>query len=168
MSMSSMSEAEVLRTRLGATPSVEEWTEVVRSCAARIGPAMGLPACKVIATLKAPPSGLTGVAIALEGAKPHVLIGVLSNQVGRTAIARAIFQMDAHEKPKPEDETDAVGELANVISGHVKAEMAAVDTAMRIGLPSAVNAESFAARTDQITLRVSFGVVPAALVVTRL
>jgi hypothetical protein len=39
---------------------------------------------------------------------------------------------------------------------------------MRIGLPSAVSAESFAARADQITLRVSFGSVPAALVVTRL
>ena len=97
-----------------------------------------------------------------------MLIGVLSNQVGRTAIARAIFQMDASERPKPEDETDAVGELANVISGHVKAAMSQVDSSMRIGLPSAVNAESFAARNDQITLRVSFGAVPAALVVTRL
>jgi chemotaxis protein CheY-P-specific phosphatase CheC len=150
-------------------PTVEIWTEVVRGCAANVGPLMGLPPCKVIATLKAPPSGLTGVAIALEGTKPHVLIGVLSNQVGRTAIARAVFQMEPHEKPKPEDETDAVGELANVISGHVKAAMyAQVDATMRIGLPSAVNAESFAARSDQITLRVSFGVVPAALVVTRL
>lgn len=166
--MSTTSEAEVLGTTLGATPSVEDWTEVVRGCAARVGPAMGLPACRVIATLKAPPSGLTGVAIALEGTKPHVLIGVLSNQVGRTAIARAIFQMDASERPKPEDETDAVGELANVISGHVKAAMSQHDSNMRIGLPSAVNAESFAARNDQITLRVSFGAVPAALVVTRL
>ena len=166
--MSTMSEATVLEVKPGATPSVEQWTEVVRGCAARIGPAMGLPACKVIATLKAPPSGLTGVAIALEGTKPHVLIGVLSNQVGRTAIARAIFQMGPSEKPKPEDETDAVGELANTISGHVKAAMAALDATMRIGLPSAVNAESFAARNDQITLRVSFGAVPAALVVTRL
>ena len=149
-------------------PSVEAWTEVVRGCAENVGPAMGLPVCKVIATLKAPPSGLTGVAISLEGIKPHVLIGVLSNQMGRTAIARAIFQMEAHERPKPEDEADAVGELANVISGHVKAAMSQVDTTMRIGLPSVVNAESFATRTDQITLRVSFGVVPAALVVTRL
>lgn len=153
---------------LAGSPTIEDWTEVVRGCAANVGPAMGLPACRVIATLKAPPSGLTGVAITLEGTKPHVLIGVLSNQVGRTAIARAIFQMEPNEKPKPEDETDAVGELANVISGHVKAAMSQLDSNMRIGLPSAVNAESFAARTDQITLRVSFGVVPAALVVTRL
>jgi chemotaxis protein CheY-P-specific phosphatase CheC len=154
---------------IASAPTVEVWTEIVRDCASRVGPAMGLPGCKVIATLKAPPAGLTGVAIALEGAKPHVLIGVLSNQVGRAAIARAIFQMGPNERPKPEDETDAVGELANVISGHVKSAMAAqVDATMRIGLPSAVNAESFAARADQITLRVSFGVVPAALVVTRL
>ena len=141
---------------------------MVRGCAANVGPAMGLPAYKVITTLKAPPSGLTGVAIALEDTKPHVLIGVLSNQIGRTAIARAIFQMEANERPKPENETNAIGELANVISGHVKAAMSQVDSNMRIGLPSAVNAESFAARTDQITLRVSFGAVPAALVVTRL
>jgi CheY-specific phosphatase CheX len=148
--------------------SVEHWTEVVRGCAANVGPAMGLPPCQVLATLKAPPAGLTGVAITLEGTKPHVLIGVLSNQVGRSAIARAVFQMSPEERPKPEDETDAVGELANVITGHVKAVMRELDTTMRIGLPSAVSAEAFSSRTDQITLRVSFGSVPAALVVTRL
>jgi CheY-specific phosphatase CheX len=163
-----MSKVAIQQSNIADAPTVEDWTEVVRDCAASVGPAMGLPPCKVIATLKAPPSGLTGVAIALEGSKPHVLIGVLSNQVGRTAIARAIFQMEPHERPQPEDEADAVGELANVISGHVKAAMNQVDANMRIGLPSAVNAESFAARSDQITLRVSFGVVPAALVVTRL
>ena len=41
-------------------------------------------------------------------------------------------------------------------------------SASPIGLPSAVSAEAFSARSDQITLRVSFGSVPAALVVTRL
>jgi CheY-specific phosphatase CheX len=148
--------------------SVEHWTEVVRGCAANVGPAMGLPPCQVLATLKAPPAGLTGVAITLEGTKPHVLIGVLSNQVGRSAIARAVFQMSPEERPKPEDETDAVGELANVITGHVKAIMRDLDNTMRIGLPSAVSAEAFSSRSDQITLRVSFGSVPAALVVTRL
>ncbi|MEY4577806.1 MAG: Chemotaxis phosphatase CheX [Pseudomonadota bacterium] len=148
--------------------TVETWTKVVRGCAANVGPAMGLPPCQVIATLKAPPAGLTGVAVTLEGVKPHVLIGVLSNQVGRTAIARAIFQMQPDERPKPEDETDAVGELANVITGHVKSVMSRLDKTMRIGLPSAVSAEAFASRTNQITLRVSFGTVPAALVVTRL
>lgn len=151
-----------------ALDTVEYWTNVVRGCAANVGPAMGLPPCQVIATLKAPPAGLTGVAVTLEGVKPHILIGVLSNQVGRTAIARTIFQMQPDERPKPEDETDAVGELANVISGHVKAAMSRLDPTMRIGLPSAVSAEAFAARTNQITLRVSFGTVPAALVVTRL
>jgi CheY-specific phosphatase CheX len=127
---------------------------------------MGLPPCQIIATLKAPPAGLTGVAVTLEGIKPHVLIGVLSNQIGRSAIARTIFQMRPDERPKPEDETDAVGELANVISGHVKSIMCRLDPTMRIGLPSAVSAEAFATRTNQITLRVSFGAVPAALVVT--
>jgi CheY-specific phosphatase CheX len=151
-----------------ALDTVEHWTEVVRGCAANVGPAMGLAPCHVIATLKAPPAGLTGVAVTLEGTKPHVLIGVLSNQVGRTAIARAIFQMEPSEAPKPEDETDAVGELANCISGHVKAVMSKLDGTMRIGLPSAVSAEAFSARSNQITLRVSFGSVPAALVVTRL
>jgi CheY-specific phosphatase CheX len=152
----------------GKLESVERWTEVVRDCASNVGPAMGLSQCQVLATLKAPPAGLSGVAVALEGIKPHVLIGVLSNAAGRTAIARALFQMEPTERPKPEDETDAVGELANVISGHVKSVMCRLDSTMRIGLPSAVSAESFSARSDQITLRVSFGTVPAALVVTLL
>ena len=152
----------------GKLESVERWTEVVRDCAANVGPMMGLAPCQVLATLKAPPAGLTGVAVSLEGVKPHVLISVLSNAAGRTAIARALFQMEASERPKPEDETDAVGELANVISGHVKSVMSPIDATMRIGLPSAVSAESFSTRSDQITLRVSFGTVPAALVVTLL
>lgn len=148
--------------------SVEEWIEVVRDCAANVGPAMGLAPCQVLGTLKAPAAGLSGVAITLEGDKPHVLIGVLSNQVGRAAIARALFQMGPTELPKPEDETDAVGELANVISGHVKAAMSRLDAKMRIGLPYAVNADAFAPSAGQVTLRVSFGSVPAALVVTLL
>lgn len=152
----------------GSLESVERWTEVVKDCAADVGPAMGLARCQVLAKLKAPPTGLSGVAVTLEGKKPHVLIGVLSNQAGRTAIARALLQMQPEEQPKPEDETDAVGELANVITGHVKAVMCKLDATMRIGLPSAVSAEAFSARTDQITLRVSFGTVPAALVITRL
>jgi CheY-specific phosphatase CheX len=151
-----------------AVNGVERWSEAVRECAANVGPAMGLPPCQVIAVLKAPPSGLSGVAVTLEGEKPLVLIGVLSNQAGRTAIARAVFQMSADEYPKPEDETDAVGELANVITGHVKTLMSRLDATMRIGLPSAVSAEAFSARPQQITLRVSFGTVPAALVVTLL
>jgi hypothetical protein len=152
----------------GNITSVEHWTEVVRDCAANVGPAMGLAPCQVLGTLKAPASGLSGVAITLEGDRPHVLIGVLSNQAGRAAIARALFQMDPTESPRPEDETDAVGELANVISGHVKAAMCRIDSKMRIGLPYAVNADEFRACAGQVTLRVSFGSVPAALVVTLL
>jgi hypothetical protein len=151
-----------------ADAGVEQWMEAVRGCAVKVGPAMGLPPCQVLAMLKAPPAGLSGVAVTLEGVKPHVLIGVLSNQVGRAAIARAIFQMEADEKPKPEDETDSLGELANCISGQVKAVMSTVDKTMRIGLPSAVSAEAFSPRNHQITLRVSFGSVPAALVVSLL
>ena len=151
-----------------AFESVERWTEVVRECAANVGPAMGLAACQVLATLKVPPAGLTGVAVSLDGVRPHVMIGVLSNHAGRMAIARSVFQMEPGEKPRPEDEIDAVGELANCISGHVKTIMCRIDATMRIGLPSAVSAEAFAARADQVTLRVSFGSVPAALVVTLL
>jgi hypothetical protein len=149
-------------------PSVEHWIEVVRDCAANVGPAMGLAPCQVLGTLKAPAAGLSGVAVALENDKPIVLIGVLSNSAGRAAIARALFHMAPNESPRPEDETDAVGELANVITGHVKAAMRRVDVKMRIGLPYAVSADAFAHGTSQITLRVSFGTVPAALVVTLL
>lgn len=146
--------------------SLERWTEVVRDCACKVGPAMGLAPCRVLGTLKAPAAGLSGVAVTLDSDRPRLLIGVLSNQAGRSAIARALFQMGPSESPKPEDESDAVGELANVISGHVKSAMKRVDSKMRIGLPYAVNAEAFAPSPEQVTLRVSFGDVPAALVVT--
>jgi hypothetical protein len=155
-------------TDVSKIDNVEHWISVVRDCACNVGPAMGLAACQVLGTLKAPAAGLTGVAVTLEGDRPHVLIGVLSTPAGRAAIARAIFQMGPSESPKAEDEIDAVGELANVISGHVKASMSRLDAKMRIGLPYAVNASAFAACPGQVTLRVSFGSVPAALVVTML
>lgn len=146
--------------------TVDEWTAAVRECAANVGDAMGLAPCRVLGTLKAPAAGLSGVAIKLEGEKPHLLIGVLSNSAGRAAIARAMFQMGPTDSPNPEDETDAVGELANCITGQVKALVNSIDAKMRIGLPYAVNGDAFAPAPGRVTLRISFGSVPAALVVT--
>ena len=77
--------------------SVEQWSAVVRECASNVGPAMGLAPCQVLATLKAPANGLSGVAITLENERPIVLIGVFSNSGGRAAIARAVFQMGPSE-----------------------------------------------------------------------
>lgn len=163
-----MTRGPLVATDPAVTDDVEQWIAVVRDCAAKIGPAMGLAPCQVLGTLRAPAAGLTGVAVTLEGERPHVLIGLLSNPAGRAAIARAIFRMGPSELPRPEDEIDAVGELMNVITGHVKATMKRLDAKMRIGLPYAVNASAFAPCPGQVTLRVSFGSVPAALVVTLL
>lgn len=152
----------------GTVASVESWTDAVLGCASKVGPMLGLAPCEVLARIRLPPSGLSGMAVTLEGKRPHVRIGVLTNPAGRAAIARALFRMEPHEKPEERDEADAVGELANVITGHVKAAMSALDTTMRIGLPTRVSADAFAGTGEQVTLRVSFGGVAAALVVTLL
>jgi CheY-specific phosphatase CheX len=156
------------QARVSPKGDVETWIDAVKDSASNVGPILGLPACEVLARIKTPPAGLSGMAVTLEGRTPLVRIGLLTNAAGRTAIARALFRMEETESPNELDERDAIGELTNVISGHVKAVMSPVDATMRIGLPSQVNADAFAGATEQITLRVSFGGVAAALVVTML
>lgn len=108
------------------------------------------------------------MAVALRGSCAHVRIGVLTNSTGRGELARALLRMDPAESPSERDENDALGELTNVITGHVKVVMSTIDGTMRIGLPAHVNTDAFLESSEQITLRVSFGGVPAALVVTML
>jgi hypothetical protein len=102
------------------------------------------------------------MAVTLEGRPTCVVIAVVSNPEGRGAIARALFQLDAGQKPEPRDEADAVGELTNVIAGRIKVALA--EFAFRLSVPSALATEG-AAPTQQVALRISFGSVPAALVI---
>jgi hypothetical protein len=155
-------------SRPDAHTDLETWTLAVCDCAGKVGPVLGLVPFQVVGRIKTPPTGLSGMAITLEGKRPLIRIGVLTNGPGQVAIARALFQMGPTETPSDSDGTDALGELANVISGHVKASMSAVDTTMRLGLPTRVGGDALSNANETITLRVSFGGVPAALVVAAL
>lgn len=149
-------------TALNAAPNMERLAKVAGECVVALGPVLGLQACRALGQLKLAPSGLSGMAVMLEGGSPAIVIGVLSNPAGRAAIARALFQMNESEQPQASDENDAVGELANVIAGRIKVALS--QPSLRLSVPAAISAEE-APRGEQVTLRLSFGSVPAALVV---
>jgi len=140
----------------------ERLAKVAGDCLLALGPVLGLSHCRLLGQLRLAPSGLSGMAVTLEGNVASVVVGVLSNQEGRTAIARALFQMGAGEQPAARDEADAVGELANVIAGRIK--LALSELSSRLSVPTALAADA-APLGEQVTLRISFGNVPAALVI---
>jgi CheY-specific phosphatase CheX len=63
------------------------------------------------------------------------------------------------------DQDDAIGELANVLAGRIKAATAATDHTMRLAPPEKITGEAFAAYARFSAIRVSFGTIPAALVI---
>lgn len=144
------------------TLSLERLAKVGGDCLLALGPVLGLQHCRLLGQLKAAPPGLSGMVVAIEGGSPTILVGVLSNPEGRTAIARAVFEMGQGELPDPRDEADAVGELANVIAGRVKVALGRLSC--RLSVPSAWAVDT-AQAGERAALRVSFGSVPAALVI---
>lgn len=145
--------------------TAENLAKVAVESAAALSPALGLVPCQVVAHLKTSPPGLTGMAVRIEGQKVTVVIGVLSNAAGRSQIARALFQLETNQEAAMNDQDDAIGELANVLAGRIKAATAAADATMRLTPPEKVTGEAFAGYARVSVIRVSFGSIPAALVI---
>jgi CheY-specific phosphatase CheX len=145
--------------------SAEHLADLAVESASALSPVLGLVPCQVLAHLKGSPPGLTGMAVRLEGVKTRIIIGVLSNSSGRSQIARALFQLEAHQTAPASDEDDAMGELANVLAGRIKAVTAVSDRTMRLTPPEKITGESLAICSKLSAIRVSFGGIPAALVI---
>jgi hypothetical protein len=145
--------------------TAENLAELAVESASALSPVLGLVPCHVLAHLKISPPGLTGMAVRLEGQQTTIIIGVLSNPAGRSQIARVLFQLEAHQEPPAADEDDAIGELANVLAGRIKAATAATDRTLRLTPPEKITGEAFANYPRFSAIRVSFGGIPAALVI---
>jgi CheY-specific phosphatase CheX len=139
--------------------------ELAVESASALSPVLGLVPCRVLAHLKSSPPGLAGMAVRLEGQKTLIIVGVLSNAAGRSQLVRALFQLDAHQEEPLPDEDDAIGELANLLAGRVKAATAATDRTMRLTPPEKITGEAFAQYARFSAIRVSFGAIPATLVI---
>jgi CheY-specific phosphatase CheX len=146
--------------------TVEDLANLAVESVSALAPVLGLVPCEVLARLKSSPPGLTGMAVRVEGTKTLVVVSVLSNAAGRSQIARALFQMEAHQEPPPvRDEDDAMGEVANVLAGQIKAATVSRDHTMRLTPPEKITGEATGRFEHVSAIRVSFGGVAAAIVV---
>ena len=76
-----------------------------------------------------------GSSIALTAENGGWNLAVMANKVGCEDLTRALFAMEADEKPEMEDMADAIGEIANVAAGVLKASRAKAGQAVQLGLP---------------------------------
>src|SRR5688572_12531140 len=116
-----------------AAPSLERLAKVATDCLLGLGPVLGLAGCRVLGQLKLLPAGSSGMAVLIEGGgNTTIVVGVLSNPDGRAAIWRALCQLEVVQHPGPGDESDAIGELANVIAGRVKVALGQMSSRLSV------------------------------------
>ncbi len=76
-----------------------------------------------------------GSAIALTTANGGWQLAVMANKDSCAGLTRAMFEMEPDEDPEMADMADAVGEIANVAAGVLKASRAKAGQAVQLGLP---------------------------------
>nr|MEE4266770.1 chemotaxis protein CheX [Candidatus Krumholzibacteria bacterium] len=76
-----------------------------------------------------------GSSIALTAENGGWNLAVMANKPGCEELTRALFAMESDEHPEMEDMADAIGEIANVAAGVLKASRAKAGQACQLGLP---------------------------------
>ncbi len=76
-----------------------------------------------------------GTAIALTAVDGGWQLAVMAGKDSCMDLTRAMFAMEPDEEPEMADMADAVGEIANVAAGVLKASRAAAGQAVQLGLP---------------------------------
>ncbi len=76
-----------------------------------------------------------GSSIALTAENGGWNLAVMANKPGCEELTRALFAMESDEHPEMEDMADAIGEIANVAAGVLKASRAKAGQVVQLGLP---------------------------------
>lgn len=76
-----------------------------------------------------------GSSIALTSSNGGWNLAIMANAPSCQSLTRTLFAMEAEENPEMEDMADAIGEIANVAAGVMKASRAAAGQAVQLGLP---------------------------------
>jgi CheY-specific phosphatase CheX len=73
--------------------------------------------------------------IALVGEEVAIQLGITSSKDGCQALVRSMLCREPDEPLEEADITDAMGEIANILAGQVKTDMASRGLSMNLGLP---------------------------------
>jgi len=95
----------------------------------------------------------SGSYIALVGNQASLQIGVGATRAGCTQLARDLFALEPEDEDLSEqDEADALGELANVVAGGLKARMSESASQMQIGLPLLLHGRIEAPKHSEVSI----------------
>lgn len=87
-------------------------------------------------------SDVTGEFIQLDVGTGSFLIGLAGPDTSRQAIACKMCMMEEEDDNlDPPDVTDALGEIVNVIAGHVKTRLCQTHSSIQLGLPTMLGEE---------------------------
>ena len=132
--MSETQQVEALEAPTPFTPEVlqEAVEAVVRTC--RIQMDLDL---EVVSEPRDPREAAVefGSSIALTTRGGSWQLAVMCNRPGGMNLTRALFAMEPDEAPEMEDMADALGEIANVAAGVLKASRTAAGQQIQLGLP---------------------------------
>ncbi len=148
--------------------TIKDWLDAVVSSSKDLAStALGIDDFEVISIREDPAKDVESAFIALVGEQASVQIGVASSTEGCQQLARTLLAMEPDEEDLAEDEvTDAVGEVANIIAGQVKTEMAEKSISVNLGIP--IFLHGHVKVTEEMELMIAdvrMGSIPVSLLV---
>jgi CheY-specific phosphatase CheX len=145
--------------------NLEHWMDAAAAAAEDVASqALGLESSTSVGE-SAAPTGF-GAFVALSGGDDKVQVGVMLDQAGGEALARALLGMPEDEAFASEgDLADAFGEIVNMVAGGVKTRMNEQVPGIQLGLPLCVKSLISPAHVIQSSRQLMIGSVRALVIV---
>jgi CheY-specific phosphatase CheX len=145
--------------------NLEHWMDAAAAAAEDVASqALGLESSASVDE-SAAPTGF-GAFVALSGGDDKVQVGVMLDQAGGEALARALLGMPEDEDFASEgDLADAFGEIVNMVAGGVKTRMNEQVPGIQLGLPLCVKSLISPAHVIQSSRQLMIGSVRALVIV---
>jgi hypothetical protein len=145
--------------------TLELWMDAAAAAAEEVASqALGLES-SASTDESAAPTGF-GAFVALSGGDDKVQVGVMLDQAGGEALARALLGMPEDEAFGSEgDLADAFGEIVNMVAGGVKTRMNEQVPGLQLGLPLCVKSLISPGHAIQTSRQLMIGSSRAAVIV---
>lgn len=148
------------------TAAIDPWFEALVSAANELAvTTLGLESSAITAASRGAPLSLTSSFVALVGTESALQLGFSAGPAECSALAKALLAIAPEDHLSHEDTVDALGEIANILAGLVKARLAST---WQIGLPMVVSGcVEIPSNMDTTTATVRWGSVQAQLLLLR-
>lgn len=115
---------------------MEVWVEAMIDSLDELASGMlGFEGGKLLEVRDELPERMIGAHVAMVSLREALSVGLISDEAGCGALARALLCMEPDEELPAGDVADAMGEIVNIIAGGVKRRLVEEDSSIKIGLP---------------------------------